>query len=60
MGTIKLADIARQNKVDPKTARRKFRKLYMDKKRNSSLPKPVDRWEFDSKDKKAVERLIAN
>lgn len=60
MATIKLADIAREKRVDPKVARRKFRKLYQAKKKDPSLPKPISHWEFDGKDKRTIERLIAN
>jgi lambda repressor-like predicted transcriptional regulator len=59
--TISVADIAREAGIRPETARARLRRRFEDEE-SEGLPEPVAEgiWVFSARDKRKVERLIAD
>jgi lambda repressor-like predicted transcriptional regulator len=59
--TISVADIAREAGIRPETARARLRRRFEDED-SEGLPEPVAQgiWVFSARDRRKVERLIAN
>jgi hypothetical protein len=60
---VKIADVCRELKVDPKTVRARLRRLYAGDDADA-LPQPLtdsgQRWTFAEDDREAVKALVAN
>ena len=67
---VKVADVARKLEMSPKAVRARIRRMYKNENTRKGLPTPIGGvdsnghaklgWNFELKDRKAVEALIAS
>jgi hypothetical protein len=67
---VKVAEIAKKHNINPKAVRARLRRMYRNEETRKGLPTPIGGvnenglakagWNFDPKDRKAIEDLIAS